>query len=247
MKLNILILMAGPSDAFAQAGYQVPKNLIEINGDPLVQHVLASFDRLTFAAEKNLICVVRREENLRFHTEAVIRLIEPTARVVELDAETSGAACSALMAVEHINSDTPLLIVNGDQILDADLNAIVEDFWQRDLDGGIAVFKDVHPRWSFVKCDAAGIVIEAAEKRPISDLATAGFYYFRRGSDFVQAAMSMILKGASVNNLFYICPAYNELILQQKRIGVFKVAKSSYCSLATPAGVAAYAARLAAK
>ena len=53
------------------------------------------------------------------------------------------------------------------------------------MDGGVIVFDSVHPRWSFVRVDKAGFVIETAEKRPISRLATAGFYYFRRGADFV--------------------------------------------------------------
>lgn len=247
MKLNILVLMAGSSEAFAQAGHAFPKNLVEIDGDPLVQHVLRSLDRLTVPAERRFICVVKRDENTRFHTGAVIRLIDPQATIVEIDGDTSGAACSALLAIEHVDNEEPLLIVNGDQILDVDLNAIVVDFANRKLDGGIVVFKDIHPRWSFVKCDADGFVIEAAEKRPISDLATAGFYFFQRGMDFVQAAMAMILKGASVNSVFYICPAYNEMILRHRRIGVFTIPKTAYYSLATPAGTAAYSARLAAK
>jgi len=244
MKLNILVLMAGSSEAFAQAGYAYPKNLVEINGDPMVQHVLGRLQRFSFPEERRIICVLKREENARFHTGAVIRLLEPEASIVELDGETSGAACSALLAIEHIDNETPLLVLNGDQIIDVDLDEVIRDFWQRELDGGIIVFKDIHPRWSFVRCDADGYVIEAAEKRPISDKATAGFYFFRRGSDFVMAATSMIIKGASVNNVFYICPAYNELILQQRRIGISVVPKGSYCSLATPAGVTAYAARL---
>ena len=78
------------------------------------------------------------------------------------------------------------MIVNGDQLLrNVNLAETVSHFNKDNLDGGIVVFQDIHPRWSFVKCDKEGYVIEAAEKRPISNLATAGVYYFKRGSDFV--------------------------------------------------------------
>lgn len=236
MKLNILVLMAGGSEAFESAGYLYPKNLVEIGGQPLVERVLSNLSCI-HCCPSRFLCVLRRSESVKFHTASVIRLIAPEAIVVSVGEPTSGAACTALLAIEHIDGPTPLLVTNGDQILDTDLDAILTDFLRRDLDGGIAVFRDVHPRWSFVKCDASGMVVEATEKRPISHWATAGFYYFKHGSDFVSAAESMILKGASVNNLFYVCPAYNEMILRQKRIGVYEISKSCYLSLATPDGV----------
>jgi dTDP-glucose pyrophosphorylase len=237
--INILILMSGGSTAFKEAGYAFPKNLIELGGTPLVQHVLEHLTPLDSFGPRYL-CVLRRDENVKHHTGAVINLVNPAAVLVSLNADTSGAACSALLAVEHINNDTPLVIVNGDQILDADLATIIRDFQDRELDGGIAVFEDLHPRWSFVKCNEAGLVIETAEKRPISRLATAGFYYFAHGRDFVLAATEMIKKDAQVNGLFYICPVFNELILRQRRIGVHKIPRKAYHSLATPADTQAF-------
>jgi dTDP-glucose pyrophosphorylase len=237
--INVLILMSGSSKSFKEAGYAFPKNLVELGGAPLVQRVLEHLAPLD-AFGARYLCVLRHDENAKHHTGAVIHLVNPAAVLAELQADTSGAACSALLAVEHINNDAPLVIVNGDQILDTDLPAAIRDFQGRKLDGGILVFEDLHPRWSFVKCDEAGLVIETAEKRPISKLATAGFYYFAKGSDFVLAATEMIKKDAQVNGLFYICPAFNELVLRQRRIGVHKIPRKAYHSLATPTDVQAY-------
>lgn len=242
--MNVLLLMAGPSDLFREAGHAYPKNLVEVRGLPLVQHVLDGLRPLHDEGAK-FICLVRKDENQQFHTGDVIRLLLPDAAVLDVAMPTAGAACTALLAIDSINSDEPLLIANGDQVIHADIAAVVRDFRERKLDGGIVVFEAVHPRWSYVKCDEDGLVIEAAEKRPISNLATAGAYYFARGRDLVQAAMDMIRKDAHVGGQFYICPAYNELILRQGRVGVHKIPRDAYVSFATPQGVAAYEGRAA--
>jgi NDP-sugar pyrophosphorylase family protein len=242
--MNIVVLLAGSSAGFKEAGYGFPKPLVEIAGRPLVQHTLEHLAPLA-ATGARLVVLIRHEDNLRFHIGSVIKLLAPSAEIREVRGDTSGAACTALLAVDLIDSPEPLVIVNGDQLIAADLAAIVQGFVARALDGGIVVFPDVHPRWSFVKTDADGLVIETAEKRPISNLATAGFYWFKTGADFVAAAQQMILKNAEVNGLFYVCPAYNELILKNRRIGVAQIAKSAYISLSTPQNVQSYERRLA--
>lgn len=238
--MNILLLMAGPSDKFREAGHTFPKNLVEIEGRPIIQHVIENVSPL-LSARNRLIVVLNQQEILRFHTDAVARLLVPDVHICEALGVTKGAACSALLAIDKIDSDTPLVICNGDQVVRADLPAAVADFETRQLDGGLIVFEDVHPRWSFVKCNAEGLVVEAAEKRPISRMATAGFYYFARGRDFVRAATRMILKDSNVEGAFFVCPSYNELLLENARIGVHSIPRSAYFSMATPQGAQTYA------
>ena len=66
-------------------------------------------------------------------------------------------------------------------------------------------------------------VVAVAEKRPISNNATSGIYYFKSSRHFLEAAEKMILKNATVQGEFYVCPVYNELILMGHRIGLFKI------------------------
>jgi dTDP-glucose pyrophosphorylase len=237
--MNVLILMAGSSEPFQQAGYQFPKPLIEIGAKPLVQLVIEELKPL-LDQNAQPIFIVRAADDERFHISSVIKLLEPGARIIEMKNETSGAACTALLAVDLIGNSTPLLLVNGDQLVTSNLKDIIKGFQRKNLDGGIIVFEDIHPRWSFVKCDNKGLVIEAAEKRPISNMATAGIYYFKTGADFCDAAKSMILKDASVAGKFYVCPVYNELIIKDRKIGVSRIRKDQYISLATPQGVQSY-------
>jgi dTDP-glucose pyrophosphorylase len=237
--MNVLVLMAGDSGRFEEAGHVWPKNLIEIDGLPLIERVVGCLRPLLDAGARPVF-IVRRSEDDAFHTADVLRLRVPGATVVLVPDLESGAACTALLAIEEIGAEEPLLIYNGDQIVDEDLGAIADGFRARELDGGVVVFNAVHPRWSYVRTGADGLVVEAAEKRPISTLATAGTYYFARGGSFFDATMAMIRKDAHVSGRFFICPAYNELVLRQARIGVHEIDRTAYFSLATPQGVAAY-------
>lgn len=245
--MKVIVLMSGSTQSYKEAGFNYPKNLTEIAGKALVQHVMEALAPLKQAGCR-FVCVIRREENLRHHTGKVLLLMDPDCTLVEIPEGTAGAACSALMAADHIDPEEPLVIANGDQLIEGvDPADIVRRFRTEGWAAGVVVFEDVHPRWSFVRCDEAGFVVEAAEKRPISKFATAGFYYFARGSDFMESAMRMILKDAHVHGAFYICPTLNEVILKGGRVGIHRIPRSSYWSLASPADAKAYATRAEAR
>jgi dTDP-glucose pyrophosphorylase len=242
--MRLLVLMAGDSEAFAAAGHVYPKNLVEIEGLPLVQRVIEGLTDVIDASTRTTV-LVRESEDRQFHTGDIVRLIAPDATVLPVPDLTSGAACTALLAIEQLVRDEPLLIVNGDQVLRDDLLRIVAGFEARDLDGGIVTFDGVHPRWSYVRTDDDGLVVEAAEKRPISRQATAGTYWFRRAGDFIDGAMAMIRKDAGVDGRFFICPVYNELVLSGRRVGTYGIERDQYFTLSSPQGVDLYAEHLA--
>lgn len=238
------MLMAGDGGGFEVAGQRYPKNLVEIDGEPLVQRVVESLAPVIERCDA-AIFLIREEEDRRHHTGDVIRLLVPDAVVVRVPALSSGAACTALHAITHVDRDAPLVVFNGDQVLEADLPAIFGRFAADGLDAGTVTFDAVHPRWSYVRAGADGLVLEAAEKRPISRLATAGTYWFARGGDFLDGAMAMIRKDASVDGAFYVCPVFNELILAGRRIGTHHIERERYFSLASLHGVDAYEQHLA--
>ena len=96
---------------------------------------------------------------------------------------------------------------------------------EQDLDGGILSFSSTHPKWSYAKVDKNGHVTEVAEKKPISNCATVGIYYWKKGSDYVKYAKQMIEKDIRTNNEFYVCPVFNEAVGDNKRVSVFNIEK----------------------
>ena len=235
--MNVVVPMAGDSKIFKDSGFKYNKNFTEINHKPLFQRVCESVKQLR---ANNFIFIVNKEDSQNYHIGKSLKLLAPGCKVVTAQGQTCGAACSILLAAEYIDNDDELVISNGDQVLETDLQGIVERFRAAGWDGGIVTFESVHPRWSYVRLDENNYVIEAAEKDPISNHATTGFYWFKRGSDFVSSVKKMIHKEAGVNGVYYTCPAYNEMVLMQKTIGCYEIDSAIYYPLTTPKEIAEY-------
>ena len=215
-KLNVLIPMAGAGSRFEQAGYTFPKPLIEVNGKPMIQVVIENLN-----LDANYIYVVQKAHREKYNLDTLLNLLTPGCKIVETDGLTEGAACTALLAKDYIDNDNPLFFANSDQFVEWDSNEFMYKMQETDADGGIVSFTATHPKWSFAKIDENGLVTEVAEKNPISDIATVGYYFWKHGSDFVKYAEQMIEKNIRVNNEFYVCPVFNQAIEDCKQIRTF--------------------------
>jgi HAD superfamily hydrolase (TIGR01509 family) len=215
-KLNVLIPMAGAGSRFEQAGYTFPKPLIEVRNKPMIQVVVENLN-----LDANYIYVVQKAHREKYNLDTLLNLITPGCKIVETEGLTEGAACTALLAKEFIDSDAPLFFANSDQFVEWDSNEFMYKMQETDADGGIVTFTATHPKWSFAKIDDNGLVTEVAEKNPISDIATVGYYYWKHGSDFVKYAEQMIEKNIRVNNEFYVCPVFNQAVADCKQIRTF--------------------------
>jgi beta-phosphoglucomutase-like phosphatase (HAD superfamily)/dTDP-glucose pyrophosphorylase len=219
-KLNVLIPMAGAGSRFAQAGYTFPKPLIEVRGKPMIQVVVENLN-----IEANYIFLVQKEHYDKYNLKYLLNLVAPGCKIVQVDGLTDGAACTTLLAKEHIDNDAPLVMANSDQFVEWNSNECMYAFSADSIDGGILTFKATHPKWSYAKLDENGFVSEVAEKKVISDEATVGIYYWRHGSDYVKYAEQMISKNIRTNGEFYTCPVFNEAIGDGKKIRVKNIEK----------------------
>jgi beta-phosphoglucomutase-like phosphatase (HAD superfamily)/dTDP-glucose pyrophosphorylase len=215
-KMNVLIPMAGAGSRFQKAGYTFPKPLIEVNGKPMIQLVVENLN-----IDARHIFVVQKEHYDKYNLKHLLNLISPDCKIVQVDGMTEGAACTTLLAKEFINNDEPLIFANSDQYLDWDSNEFMYSMEADEIDGGMLTFTATHPKWSFAKLDNDGFVTEVAEKKPISDIATAGIYYWKHGKDYVKYAEDMIEKNIRFNNEFYVCPVFNQAIEAGKKIKTF--------------------------
>jgi len=214
--------MAGEGSRFAKEGYTFPKPLIDVRGKPMIQTVVENLD---FDSEYVFLVRKKHIEQYSGILDTLDRITNGRFNYIEVDGLTEGAACTALLAEKYIDNDESLLIANSDQFISYEPENFNTIKSLTNVDSIVFTFNDVHPKWSFVKTNSRGFVTEVAEKRPISNIATCGIYWYRRGSDFVKYAKQMIEKDIRVNNEFYIAPVYNELIQDGKSLIPFYVSQ----------------------
>jgi HAD superfamily hydrolase (TIGR01509 family) len=217
--LNILIPMAGLGSRFEKF-YSYPKPLIDIHGKTMIQVVVENI-----GIDANFIYVVRKEHCEKYNLKMLLNVISPNCKIIEIDKTTDGAACTTLMASEYIDNDNMLLIANSDQYIHWNPMNFYYNMIETKSDGGILTFESNHIKWSYVKLNEKNNVELVAEKNPISNHATTGIYWYKKGSEYVKYAKQMIDKNIRVNNEFYVAPIYNEFILDNKKITTYDVDK----------------------
>ncbi|ABT13728.1 hypothetical protein MT325_M174L [Paramecium bursaria chlorella virus MT325] len=207
-KINVVIPMAGLGSRFANVGYKLPKPLIDVDGKPMIKVVVENIN-----LNAHYVFIAMKEHAEKYELEKIIKEVTCDNYTIRtIDELTEGSACTVLKVRDIIDNDNPMMLANSDQYLEWDPYEFLVN--SCGVDGVISCFEADHPKWSYAKVDGSGNVVEVAEKKVISNLATTGLYYFGKGSQFVRCADSMISKNIRTNNEFYNCPIYNEVILE---------------------------------
>lgn len=220
--MNILTIFRGAKDLAAD---QYPDCLVDVEGAPLIEHLIKQVKTVRNA---NHIFAMHQQHIKRYHLNEVVRLLLPNAKIYQVDNEPEGDACTALLSWGCLDKDQPLLVTSGDSLIKDDINRILTDFRVRDLDGGIVVFKSIHPRYAYARLDATQQLIEITDHRPISQNACADFYYFQSAGMFLDAAQDLIRKDVRSDGRFSIPLVFNQMLLRQLRVGIYAVQKEQY-------------------
>ena len=160
--------------------------------------------------------ILKRDDDQRFQLSSVIKQAVKglPVKIITVPGKTSGALCSALMALmdKGGDKDEEVIISNYDQKFNIQLNVLIEDFRKNKPDFGLVSFDSIHPKWSYVRLDSEGTVCEASKK-----LLVATLYV-----DYTTSKMKM-LETATFNILSCFCLRYfmfeviNQLVLMGKK------------------------------
>lgn len=225
-----LIPMAGKGSRFKKDGYRVTKPLIQVLGRPMV--VSAS---LSFPDAEQWIFLLRDTELAKHPIEKALLDFKPKAKVISIDRDTTGQAATCLYAKDLLIPSAHLFIASCDY-----QTIYNKDLWQNILDDntidgaiwtfrmGTGIFKNPN---AFAYCrvgDDDKSIIEVIEKRTISnnpecDSAVVGSFWFRKSSDFILAAETMIEKNILVNNEHYVGTSINILIEMGRKFVIFDI------------------------
>lgn len=233
---NVLIPMAGRGERLAGYGDTI-KPLISINSQPMF---VAAVNSLVWGVDGNLIFCVHSEHVDEFGIDKIVKHHYPDARVVVVD-RREGPADTCIQAKQFIDNDEELIIANCDQVMSWSFNRFRDFLRSTDADGVLVCYPFDQPSNSFVEVDENDCAVRVVEKEVISNVASNGIHWWRRGCDFVWSMQDAERSG---NGEFYVAPSYNTLIAAGRKIVVYRIDGKYHHAIGTPHDLDAYLKRV---
>ena len=211
----VVMPMAGRGSRYATQGFEIPKPMINVAGQPMILWALKSLEGLSVS---RVVFVVLREHEERWNVKKLVsNKISAPLDFVLLDTITEGQLCTVLAAKEYLAPEEDVLIAASDTLVQSKLQSDIADIR---YDGIISVANLPGEQWSFARTDKKGMVVEVAEKKRISEHASTGLYYFRRAAELIAYGEDMIRKHEKTRGEYYVIPVYQKMIEHGAFIGI---------------------------
>jgi NDP-sugar pyrophosphorylase family protein len=229
---QVLMTAAGrDSDTFKAASLGLMKSEIAVGEKTILEHAIGSYFT---NISKDIVVLLKGEFSLR--TLERLEYLAKDIEILVLKNSTSGALCSALMAIDLLDLDLPLFIAPADSYVAENISALYNRFLKSDAIAGTVLFESTETRWSYARTLKDFQIVEMSEKDAISNFASTGTFFFRTARDFVDAAQWVLVENFNTNGEFYISSTINHLIMNGYRVqGEPLAANISYHPLSSPA------------
>ncbi len=230
--VQIIIPMSGLGQRFVDAGYKEPKPLIQVDGKPIIEHVVNLFPNesdITFICnDKHL-----QETNMR----QILENICSTSKIFQVPTEgREGPVQAVSLIFDNIDENKEVIISYCDYGTDWDYTQFLKDTRERNADGAVACYKGFHPHmlgtdnYAFLKetetCSRWMDAIQ--EKQPFTDnrmneYASNGTYYFKSGAIMKKYFKILMDRKIKVKNEYYVSMVYNLLVEDNLKVSIFEI------------------------
>ena len=230
--LDIVITMGGLGSRFREAGYDVPKYMIEVKGKSLFEWSLISLEGFRKNVNQYIFIAMsdKKVDVEKFIKEKCDVLKIDNFHIIVLDYLTDGQASTAMKAEKYWNKKNGLLIYNIDTYVEAG----EMKFDEFRGDGFIPCFSANGDHWSFVRLDDTGKVVEIKEKKRISNHCTLGAYYFRTCELYKPLYMEYYQDHYCNSSEKYVAPLYDYLLSKNGEVYISEIDSSKVHVLGTP-------------
>lgn len=226
--MKVIIPMSGLGSRFLKAGYKSPKPLIEVDGKPIIEHVIGMFKD-----EKDFIFICNHEHLKNTNMRNVLEKLCPTGKIFEVERHKKGPVYAVSKVFDLIDDNEPVFVNYCDFCCYWDYDHLKKLLNKNIYDGLIPAYKDFHPHslrdnnYAFMKVKDY-LLQEIKEKEPftknkINEFASSGTYFFNKGY-FIKKYFSEIMeKQIAVNDEYYCSLIYNLMIKDNLKVGVYEL------------------------
>jgi NDP-sugar pyrophosphorylase family protein len=243
--MQIVIPMSGFGERFRRAGYSVPKPLIEVEGKPIIGHVIDMFPGET---DFVFICNQDHLNEPKYNMESILKKLCPTGRVVGIAPHKLGPVHAVLQVEEMFSNEVQTIVNYCDFTCYWDWHHFKKFVKSSGCVGAIPSYKGFHPHtlgstnYAYM-LESDGWVKDIQEKQPYTDnrmdeFASSGTYYFSSGRVMKEAFRQQLEDGLDLNGEFYVSLAYKKLLQQNNPIAIYPL--QHFMQWGTPEDVAEY-------
>jgi NDP-sugar pyrophosphorylase family protein len=233
---QLIVVMAGSSTRFKDAGYKKPKALLVADDKKILQRILENYPN----ASSTLIIL-----NESQHEEVVNELEEmihfPNVQLAVIPAHDRGPSFSIAKAKEFIDKDSKVIV----SYCDVGIGAIDSQIAQA-LDSNVAVciaFRGFHPHilrnptFGYLKCDSSTYVMDIREKKsfsndPRQEFTSAGVYGFSTGEALLDSISDQMAEKLEVAGELYLSLGVLTVVRSGKKVKMLEISK--FASWGTP-------------
>lgn len=231
----IVIPMSGIGKRFIDAGYKVPKPLIEVDGKCIIEHVINLFD----IKKDKFIFICNSEHLNNTNMRIILNKICPSGKIYEVPNEgRKGPVHAVSLIFDNISDNEEIIVSYCDYGTYWDYVKFLKDTRERNSDGAIACYRGFHPHmlgtdnYAFLKetVKDSKWLMAIQEKKPFTnnrmeEYASNGTYYFKTGILMKKYFQQLIDLKQMINDEYYVSMVYNLLVNDNFKINIFEIEK----------------------
>lgn len=238
--MKIIIPMAGKGKRYNEVYFHAPKPLIEIDGKPMIEHVVN-----LFSPTDEFIFICNEEDLQKTNLRAILKNSVINCTIISVNFETikGGPIYSCAKAFDIINDNEEVIINYCDFTLKWSYQDFLQKVRSNNCVGAIPSFRGFHPAslgdtyYAYMQVDNNNYLTDLREKEPfqeerMNDYASTGTYYFKKGKLFKEYAQKVMESNMNVKGEAYITLPYILMIQDGMKILNYEVV--TFICLGTP-------------
>ena len=227
--MKIVIPMAGMGKRFSSAGYKIPKTLIEVEGAPVVEHVIKRF-----SSEDQFLFGINEEHERTTPIRSILQKLAPKNEIVVMPYQKGGPILTVNHMTRFLRDGEPVIVNYCDFSWVWDYEDFKRKVAENDCDGAVICYRGFHPHLlgpnKYATLDADGNWMKEIREKyswyenKQQDWTSSGTYYFKKGS-YIKKYFKAIeaRKDWLINDEHYVSQIYQLMKEDGLKIFIYEI------------------------
>ncbi|MCB9799911.1 MAG: NTP transferase domain-containing protein [Candidatus Omnitrophica bacterium] len=228
--MNIVIPMSGTGARFIEKGYKTPKPFIEIEGKPIIRHIVERF-----CPDDRFVLICNEEQIKEAERESILKKLAPNCTVIKISPHKLGPVFAVLQAARHINDDEPTIVNYCDFSWCWDYDHFKQYLISSDCDACVVAYRGFHPHlrhqknfYASMRDNGRNEMLEIREKYSFTEnkmdcFQSSGTYFFKQGLWIKHYFQQLIEKQIDLNGEYYVSLVNNLMVKDGLKVGIYEI------------------------